>query len=128
MPNKKSFRSLEDKRKARERLVKNEVKKGRFIPLMFILSFFLIPSKIFAVGFEGFASTTNSSFFEYSNGIFTCIDQSALNYLATSTVQEVCLYTPPTMQELLVINTTILAFCGVVWLARLFVDVNPKKS
>ena len=57
---------------------------------------------------------------------YMCMDDTALNYLGTSTERDSCLYTPPTMQEILVINSTIMAFASFIWMIRLIGDFKNK--
>lgn len=89
--------------------------------------FLFLPLSASAVTFEGVGATTTNAI-DMLDGTFLCNNSEALNYLELSTDSNACIYTPPTMQELIVINTTIIAFACMIWLSRLFIDVNPKKQ
>ena len=91
-----------------------------------ILMFLFIPVSAFATTFEGVGATSTNSML--SGDVYICTDPDALNFTGTSTEANSCYYTPPTMQELLVINTTIIAFACFIWMSRLFIDVNVRKS
>lgn len=127
MPKSRRTRTKEEKIKAHNKLKDNQLKKfGRVIPVMlFLFIFSFIP--VFATTFEGVGATTTNAI-DMLDGTYLCSNSEALNYLELSNEANACIYTPPTMQELIVINTTIIAFACMVWLSRLFIDVNPKTN
>lgn len=91
--------------------------------IFIILLPILFTTQAYAITFEGIGNATTSP-----DGLYTCEDPEALNYLETTNEQNNCVYTPPTMYELIVINTSICAFASFVWLCRLLLDIKQPKQ
>lgn len=92
-----------------------------------IISFLLLPPmSVFANSFEYIGNTTNHA--DYVGGVYICNEPTALNFAGTSSDPSPCVFVPPTMFEVLVINSIIVAFWAMVSLIRMFTDNRVNKS
>lgn len=92
-----------------------------------IISFFLLsPSLVFGATFENIGNSTLHA--TYSGGVYICNEPSAVNFTETSSDPSPCVFAPPTMFEVLTINSIIVAFASMIYLIRLFTDNKIKTS